>query len=100
MKVARFDQAKAVAPGMGRRYGRTPAVPMLVNTSDVPLRGLFDLGKLATRKSSLISPDSALKVSISARRKIKERICTSLQLLVISSKLREIFHQLFDLYQV
>ena len=78
-KVAWFDLAKVVECGTAGRYGRTPAVPMLVNTADAPLRGLFDLGKLATRKSSLISPDSALKMSISARRKIKERICTSLQ---------------------
>ena len=61
-KVAWFDLAKAVAPGTAGRYGRGAAISTVVKPSDAPLRGLFDLGKLVTRKSLLISPDSAKSV--------------------------------------
>jgi hypothetical protein len=42
---------------------------MVVKASDPSLCGLFDLGKLATHKSSLISLDFIQKVSKSAKRK-------------------------------
>jgi hypothetical protein len=56
-KVAWFDLTKVVAGGMYAWY----------DPSDAWLCGLFDLGKLATRKSALISLSFAHKVSKSAK---------------------------------
>jgi hypothetical protein len=54
-KVAYVDLMEAVVAGMAARYGRALPVPLLAKASLAWIRGLFDLGILATRKSSLIS---------------------------------------------
>jgi hypothetical protein len=69
-KVSWFYLVKAVEGGTARWYGWALAISMVDKACNPPLRGLFDLGKLSTHKSSLISYDFAQNVLISARRKI------------------------------
>jgi hypothetical protein len=79
MEVVPFDEGKAVAHGTSTPYMRAAVVPELAKLSNASFRGLFDLVNLATWKSSLSALDFVHKISISAHREIKERICTSLQ---------------------
>jgi hypothetical protein len=60
---------EAVVASMDARYERALPVPLLAKASVAWMRGLFDLGILATPKSSLISLNFAQKVSKSAREK-------------------------------
>ena len=68
-----------MAHGTGGRYGRAAPVPVLVEAPAGLLRGLFDLVIFATRKSSLISTNFAIEVSITATENKDKGICTSLQ---------------------
>jgi hypothetical protein len=66
-KVAWADSTKAVAGGTAARYGWALPIRWLAKASDAWIRGLFDLGILATRKSSLTILNFAQKVSKSAK---------------------------------
>jgi hypothetical protein len=68
-----------VAHGTSAPYGQAVVIPVLAKIYDASLRGLFDLGELATWKSSLIALDFVQKMSISTHGEIKEGICTSLR---------------------
>ena len=61
-----FDEAELLAPGTGRRYGRSLPVPVLVNSSGCSLGRLVDLVISLARNSSLIAPDFLPKMPISA----------------------------------
>jgi hypothetical protein len=62
-KVAWVDLTEAVAGGTDARYGQAAPVPVLTKASGTWLRGLFDFGILATRKSSLIRLNFVQKIS-------------------------------------
>jgi hypothetical protein len=68
-KVSWVVLMEAVACGMATCYEQVAPVPVLAKASGAWLRGLLDLGILATRKSSLISLNFVYKVSNLQRKK-------------------------------
>jgi hypothetical protein len=73
MEVVWVDLTEAVAVGMTARYVRAMPVSMLAKASGAWLFGLYDLGMLATCKSSLISLNSSTKCpNLQRKNKIKD----------------------------
>jgi hypothetical protein len=62
-KVAWVDLTEVVEGGTATRYEWAAPIPVPTKASGAWLRGLFDLGILAARKSSLTSLNFTQKVS-------------------------------------